>query len=295
MQVQVRIRKNFKTLIPDKWGGAIWALMFVASLVRNVVSVIDLFTGLSGAAEITIAVIEAVLGYGVLPAVVCYLFSLILVTMSARRGCVFCRRNDFVYICMLFTSAAYFVMGIIECFCFLDAAVLPYTTMLLNMTVLTGTYCAMYFVVFRRMMDPKQQYVNFSAWASVYLFLQGLMTAFSAVSYIILFYDSSVSEMVMDILETYYGAPVTIDEGWAIASIIALCLLAAWVIAAIAVSAVLGKKAKNYVPPAPERSPFDQGGGNGGNDGGSPFEEFGGAPDGQVADKDDKVFEEFDL
>ena len=269
--------------------------MFVASLVRNVVSVIDLFTGLSGAAEITIAVIEAVLGYGVLPAVVCYLFSLILVTMSARRGCVFCRRNDFVYICMLFTSAAYFVMGIIECFCFLDAAVLPYTTMLLNMTVLTGTYCAMYFVVFRRMMDPRQQYVNFSAWASVYLFLQGLMTAFSAVSYIILFYDSSVSEMVMDILETYYGAPVTIDEGWAIASIIALCLLAAWVIAAIAVSAVLGKKAKNYVPPAPERSPFDQGGGNGGNDGGSPFEEFGGAPDGQVSDKDDKVFEEFDL
>jgi hypothetical protein len=121
------------------------------------------------------------------------------------------------------------------------------------------------------------------------------MTAFSAVSYIILFYDSSVSEMVMDILETYYSAPVTIDEGWAIASIIALCLLAAWVIAAIAVSAVLGKKAKNYVPPAPESSPFDQGGGNGGNDGGSPFEEFGGAPDGQVSDKDDKVFEEFDL
>lgn len=295
MQVQVRIRKNFKTLIPDKWSGAIWALLFVASLVRNVVTIIDLFTGLSGAAEITMAVLEAVLGYGLLPTAVCYLFSLILVTMSARRGSVFCRRNDFVYICMLFTSAAYFVMGIIECFCFLDTAVLPYTSMLLNMTVLTGTYCAMYFVVFRRMMDPRRQYVNFSAWAFVYLFLQGLMTAFSAVSYIILFYDNSVSEMVMEILENYYGAPVTIDEGWAIASIIALCLLAAWIIAAVAVSLVLGKKAKDYVPPAPERSPFDQGGGKDGADGGSPFEEFGGGADGRVSDKDDKVFEEFDL
>lgn len=96
MQVQVRIRKNFKTLIPDKWGGAIWALMFVASLVRNVVSVIDLFTGLSGAAEITIAVIEAMLGYGVLPAVVCYLFSLILVR---------CRR----------AAAAFSAAGTISC------------------------------------------------------------------------------------------------------------------------------------------------------------------------------------
>lgn len=289
MQVQVRVRpKNFRPLIPDKWSGAIWALLFVASLVRNVVPLVDLFAEPMSAVEIAIAVLEGVLAYGVVPAVVCYVFSLILVTMSARRRSMFCRRNDFVYICMLFTSAAYFVMGIIECFCFLDAAVYPYTSMLLNMTVLTGAYCAMYFAVLNRMMDPRQRYVNFTAWASLYLGLQGIVTLFSSVSYIILFNDSYVNETVMEILQTYYGMSVTIDSGYATASIIAICLLAAWVIAAIVVSCLLKKKSKDYRPP--ESGPDSSDGGNGG----SPFEEFGGA---HVADapKDDKVFEEFDL
>ena len=38
MQVQVRVTpKKFKPIIPDKWGGAIWALLFVAAIVRNIV------------------------------------------------------------------------------------------------------------------------------------------------------------------------------------------------------------------------------------------------------------------
>lgn len=279
---------KFKTIIPDKWSWAIWALLFVASMVRNVVLVVDLFNGLSGVVEITVAVLEGLLAYGMLPTVVCYVFSLILVTMSLRRGCMFCRRNDFIYICMLFTSAAYFVMGIIECFCFLDAAVYPYTSMLLNMTVLTGAYCAMYFAVFNRMMNPRQRYVNFTAWSSLYLGLQGLLTLFSAVSYILLFYDSYVNEAVMEILETYYGMAVSIDEGYAIASIIAICLLAVWITAAVVVSCIMKKKSKEYRPPENDSNPFDN------NGGGSPFEEYSGQPGGGQP-KDDKVFEEFDL
>ena len=52
MQVQVRVTpKKFKPIIPDKWGGAIWALLFVAAIVRNIVSVIASFSGLESAAE----------------------------------------------------------------------------------------------------------------------------------------------------------------------------------------------------------------------------------------------------
>lgn len=305
MQVQVRL-KAFKPIIPDKWGGAIWALLFVASLIRNIVSVVASFSGLEGAAEITLSVIECAIYYGVLPLLVCYVFSLILFTMTARRRTVFCRRNDFVYICMLFTSAAYFVMGIIECFAFLDAAVLPYTSLLLNMTVLTGAYCAMFFAVLAPRMNPRQKYVNFTAWSSLYLGLQGLLTLFSSVSYIVLFYNESINDAVMEILEAYYGTTVTIDHGYAIAGIIALCLLAAWVVAATVVAALLSQKAKGYVPPAEEseafpfgapgaprqeseKSPFDELNDGGGNDGS-------GGVDGTVSGGGDgKVFDEFDL
>ena len=141
MQVQIKIDpKAVKPVIPDKWGPAIWLLLFVASMLRNVVSVASSFSEVTEPAEITYALIMSVLADGVIPMAVCYVFSLILFTMSVRRRAVFCRRNDFVYICMLFTSAAYFVMGIIECFAFLEKSILPYTTMLLNMTVMKVAY-----------------------------------------------------------------------------------------------------------------------------------------------------------
>ena len=122
MQVNVRV-KTFKPIIPDKWGGLIWAVMFVAGLIRNVVPLADSFAGLSGVTEIIVQVIYCLLEYGALPMVVCYVFSLVLFTMSARRRAVALRRNDFIYFCMLFTSGAYLLMGIIESFSFLDAGV----------------------------------------------------------------------------------------------------------------------------------------------------------------------------
>ena len=304
MQMQVR-PKVFKPIIPDKWGWAIWLLMFVASMLRNIVSFIWSFDGLTQPGEITYMVIEGVLIYGMLPTVICYVFSLVLFTMSVRRRAVFCRRNDFIYICMLFTAGAYVLMGVIECFAFLDVAVLPYTEMLLNMTVLTGAYCAMFFAVFAPKTDPRKKYVNFTSWASVYLGLQGLLVLVSSVSFIVLFYDDAVNDAVMELMEAYYGAAVTIDSGYATAGIIALCLLAAWVIAASVVAALLSRKAKGYVPPADdgpvftvrmqpekEQTPFEEL-----NDAPSPRgggSDDGGAPPSASSD-DDKVFDEFDL
>lgn len=298
MQVQIKIDpKAVKPVIPDKWGPAIWLLLFVASMLRNVVSVASSFSEATEPAEITYALIMSVLADGVIPIAVCYVFSLILFTMSVRRRAVFCRRNDFVYICMLFTSAAYFVMGIIECFAFLDESILPYTTMLLNMTVLTGAYCAMFFAVFAPKMDPRKKYLNFVAWASLYLGLQGLVTVFSSVSYIVIVYDDAVSEALTEILEAYYGLPLTLDDGYATASIIALAFFGGWVIAATVVAILLQKKAKEYVPPAPVFTPFTPPPAPS-----SPFEELNG--DDERRGDDDrrdggsgggKVFDEFDL
>ena len=298
MQVQIKIDpKAVKPVIPDKWGPAIWLLLFVASMLRNVVSVASSFSEATEPAEITYALIMSVLADGVIPMAVCYVFSLILFTMSVRRRAVFCRRNDFVYICMLFTSAAYFVMGIIECFFFLEESILPYTTMLLNMTVLTGAYCAMFFAVFAPKMDPRKKYLNFVAWASLYLGLQGLVTVFSSVSYIVIAYDDAVSEALTEILEAYYGLPLTLDDGYATASIIALAFFGGWVIAATVVAILLQKKAKDYVPPAPVFTPFTPHPAPS-----SPFEELNG--DDERRGDDDrrdggsgggKVFDEFDL
>lgn len=298
MQVQIKIDpKAVKPVIPDKWGPAIWLLLFVASMLRNVVSVASSFSEATEPAEITYALIMSVLADGVIPMAVCYVFSLILFTMSVRRRAVFCRRNDFVYICMLFTSAAYFVMGIIESFYFLDESILPYTTMLLNMTVLTGAYCAMFFAVFAPKMDPRKKYLNFVAWASLYLGLQGLVTVFSSVSYIVIAYDDAVSEALTEILEAYYGLPLTLDDGYATASIIALAFFGGWVIAATVVAILLQKKAKEYAPPAPVFTPFTPPPAPS-----SPFEELN-SDDERRGDDDrrdggsggGKVFDEFDL
>ena len=297
MQVQIKIDpKAVKPVIPDKWGPAIWLLLFVASMLRNVVSVANSFSDATEPAEITYALIMSVLADGVIPMAVCYVFSLILFTMSVRRRAVFCRRNDFVYICMLFTSAAYFVMGIIECFAFLEESILPYTTMLLNMTVLTGAYCAMFFAVFAPKMDPRKKYLNFVAWASLYLGLQGLVTVFSSVSYIVIVYDDAVSEALTEILEAYYGLPLTLDDGYATASIIALAFFGGWVIAATVVAILLQKKAKDYVPPAPVFTPFTPPPAPS-----SPFEELNNDERRGDDDRRDggsgggKVFDEFDL
>ena len=299
MQVNVKI-KSFKPIIPDKWGGLIWAVMFIAGLIRNVVSFAGSFAGLTEPAEITLQVIYCLLEYGALPMVVCYVFSLVLFTMSARRRAVALRRNDFIYFCMLFTSGAYLLMGIIESFTFLDAGVYAYTSQLLNMTVLTGAYCAMFFLVLAPKMDPRKKYYNFTSWASLYLGLQGLRTVVMSVMYIVLEYSADINAEFMEILESY-GLTTVFGQGYAIAGIIALCLLTAWCVAAGVVAFVLQKKAKNYVPPAPQASPFTPPP----QQPSSPFDEFNGGGSAGGADGtvgggagqsgDGKVFDEFDL
>lgn len=299
MQVNVKI-KSFKPIIPDKWGGLIWAVMFIAGLIRNVVSFAGSFAGLTEPAEITLQVIYCLLEYGALPMVVCYVFSLVLFTMSARRRAVALRRNDFIYFCMLFTSGAYLLMGIIESFTFLDAGVYAYTSQLLNMTVLTGAYCAMFFLVLAPKMDPRKKYYNFTSWASLYLGLQGLRTVVTSVMYIVLEYSADINAEFMEILESY-GLTTVFGQGYAIAGIIALCLLTAWCVAAGVVAFVLQKKAKNYVPPAPQASPFTPPP----QQPSSPFDEFNGGgsaggANGSVGggagqSGDGKVFDEFDL
>ena len=300
MQVNVKI-KSFKPIIPDKWGGLIWAVMFIAGLIRNVVSFAGSFAGLTEPAEITLQVIYCLLEYGALPMVVCYVFSLVLFTMSARRRAVALRRNDFIYFCMLFTSGAYLLMGIIESFTFLDPGVYAYTSQLLNMTVLTGAYCAMFFLVLAPKMDPRKKYYNFTSWASLYLGLQGLRTVVTSVMYIVLEYSADINAEFMEILESY-GLTTVFGQGYAIAGIIALCLLAAWCVAAGVVAFVLQQKAKNYVPPALQASPFTPPT----QQPSSPFDEFNGGgsaggADGTVgggagqSSGDGKVFDEFDL
>ena len=70
-----------------------------------------------------------------------------------------------------------------------------------------------------------------------------------------------------------------------IACIIALCLYFLWLVAAVTLSLIMRKKAKNFVPEQPQAqndgTPFD----------GSPFEETATKQEKPV----DKVFDEFDL
>lgn len=281
-------------LIPAKWYGAVWALLVVASLVRNIVNIVAAVREAvpDGAAAVTLNVVVQLLFGGIIPAALCFLCATVVFSMSARRGFLYCDRNDFVYLTMLFTAGARMLMGIIESGALVTPAMLDYTSVLLDVTVLSAALYAMYFAVLKpRFMDVRTSFEVFNIYSMIYLIFQGLHTVVPCTVYLMLAYGTRVGDTFLQALEAYTNTTVIVNDDLKYACIAALCVFAAWVVASIVISAVLMRRAKNapsVVPPS-ER-----------HDDGSPFDDFRGPDNGNDegnvdGKKDDKVFEEFDL
>lgn len=165
-----------RPLIPPKWYSAVWAVLIVCSLLRNIVSIVtnvQLVVN-DGAAQILLTLFVEVIFSGVLPAAICYFCALIFYYIVARRVRAFCRRDDFVYLVMAFTAAARVIMGIVESTALINSAVLSYTSLAFNSTVLTAAYFIMFFAVIKpRYLNDKTAYDSFNVFASVYFFSKG--------------------------------------------------------------------------------------------------------------------------
>lgn len=309
MQVVFDNRNRPVRTIPAKWHPLIWVMLVVISLFRNAVEVAADIAAAEGAAEIILSLLSAVVFSGGIPALLCYCCGLVLYTMSARRGYFFCHRDDFVYLVMLFTAGSRFVVGVINCFSFLEPAVGIYTSLAADVAVLPAAMFAMYFgVLAPRFMNPRTRADIFAMYGGMFFLLLGIFTVITCGSYLLVYGDSALSSQFEEILrELGYMLSEAEVTHIRVACILGLSLLAAWVIAYAAVLAVLRNNAKSYVPPAPPRpdggsrpydgDPFADAENGGGPENGSPDDGPGSSGGGSPSSSggDDKVFEEFDI
>lgn len=283
-----------KPVIDRKWYGLIWAVLVVASLLRHIVAIVGGIENVAagGAGQITLEILYALVFQGGIPALLCYFCAVIMVSMTWRRGIVYCQRNDFVYLAMIFTAAARCVMGIIDSLSFVAPVINTYTTFILDVTVHTAVMFALFFAVLKPkfLKDDRAAFQVFSQYSLIYMVFQGLNTIIPAAMFLMLGSGSQFSEELLEMLEQS-GYTFMLDENVRYACIAALVIYFAWVIVCAVVALVMQNRAKKYVPPA---APPSDDGGNDGENGGSPFEDMPSA--GNVGtDGNDKVFEEFDI
>lgn len=306
-------------MVPDKlnrkYFPLIWVALIVASFVRNIFPLYVNIAGLQGVTPrlIVVDVLLAVFEFGIVPTALCFVCALVVYSIGFRRYVRCISRNDFVYYTMLFTAAARFVMGIIECFAILDPQVYVVTSLLLDLIVLTAALAVMYFAVFvrRYKFNPVEQHNSFRMWSSIYIVGVGVLCALPSLGVLIL--SASLETLPPETLAEIYDAMANANAAYAYnfifsdiafaASFAAVIIYIAEIIAVVAVSATLRKRAVDFQDPDKRTQYNTERGDNTAyrmrDDVYStyrdehPFDEFGGA---QTQDKkDDNVFDEFDI
>lgn len=245
-----------KNKINGKWYSLIWVALILSSFMRRAYelyiaySTIDLITN-----TIIIDIVTDIIFSGLLPAVLCYLCASIMINFAYRRRNVFISRNDFIYIAMIFTAAARFIMGFIEIFAILEPAVYSYTSILLDVTVFTAAMFVMYFAVLvpTYKMNDRINYEVYIQFAVIYLVVQGLNTIIPALGIIMIYNGGTSVEQALAVFEDYYGYIMSmVDYNMFIAAIAAICIFGVWIIISLALSAVLHKKAAAFTKANPD-------------------------------------------
>lgn len=266
-----------KNRIDKKYAPIIWTCLIVASLFNALYSILAELSAYDNAKEILTYALIDILYEGFLPAVVCYCCASVVSSMAYRRGLREVPHSDFIYLTLIFTAAARLVMGFVKIFAVINPAVYVYANYICDVGILSTALYVMFLVcIYPKYLNPKSGKVYFGLWSTVYLICQGIHTLFPSIAAFVMKDDVAFAEK-LQALYADYGIDLNIEvtDDMIIASIIAICLFAALLIATAVISVVLNKKAKDYVPEIPEEdddNPFESG----------DFEE-------------EKVFEEFDI
>lgn len=267
-----------KSKIDRKYFPLIWTVLILSSLFNALYVLIAELGDCVGVKEITVNVLVNILYEGVLPAFLCYCSASIFSSMAIRRGMRDITHSDFIYLTMIFTAAARFVMGIVKVCALANYAVYVYASYICDVTVLSASLYAMFFAVLDRKfyVNPFSSRNSFRLWSSVYLVCQGVHTLVPSISNFIMRKNPMLAEKITTVYESY-GVQIdtTVTEDMIIASIVAISVFVLLVAVTVALYFWLDYKAKNFVP----ADVF------GDDDDDNPFEDEGG----------DKVFEEFDI
>ncbi len=266
-----------KNKIDRKYFPLIWTVLILSSLFNALYVLIVELGECVGVKEITVNVLVNILYEGVLPSFLCYCSASIFSSMAIRRGMRDVTHSDFIYLTMIFTAAARFVMGIVKVCALANSAVYVYASYICDVTVLSASLYAMFFAVLDRKfyVNPFASRNAFRLWSSAYLVCQGIHTLVPSVLNFVIRKNPMFAETMATVYESY-GVQVdtAVTEEMIIASIVAISVFALLVAVTVALYFWLDYKAKNFVP----ADVF-------GEDDDNPFEDEG----------NDKVFEEFDI
>lgn len=269
-----------------KWYSLIWAAIILASLLRGAYQTVGVIQSLAGdtLGNYLINIFLRILTDGLLPAWLCYACASIIFSMSWKRRIVYCHRNDFIYLTMIFTAGARALMGAIDLFAFMEPAIIDYTSMFLNAAVLSAALFIMYFAVLvPKYMNTEQAYRVFSLYSMPYVMIQSVYTAAPCLMVFIVGSDATLAARLNEMMQQFYGYDLTFNASMEIGAIIGMSVVAALILVTFLANWILQRRFKAN-PPAPEPEPED----NGASGGYSPFEEY-------KPPKEEKVFEEFDM
>lgn len=273
-----------KPIIDKKYYAWIWVGLLIASVVRSsyllyadIVSIMN-DPEQANAISIIVNVIVYSLAYAIVPAVLCYFCASIVYGFGARRRFVSIHRNDFIYLTMLYTAGARLLMGVIEAFAILDATVFDYTSVLLDVTVLSAAVYIMFFRYVAPALKPQDRRNIFGVYSMTYLICQAVHTGIPCLAY---FIGAAISKSNVD-LSTFEGyvdvqALYEFNVHAVIASVLAIVILIGFVVFSVVKSRQFEKEAKDYHDDDNGGNPFIFN---------EPFEEI---------KEDEKVFEEFDI
>lgn len=294
-------------MIPNKLNPKyylpIWLGLFFATLICNFYDFYSVCAGLAAVGselsrlEVTIYVVEMLFGDIIVPALLCVLFAFIVYQIGFSRYVRCISRKDFIYFVMLFISASRLLMGFVSVFGLLDENVYYCTTGFLSTLFNAAAMLVMFFVVFRRKyhFNPAEESNAFRVWATVFM-IGGGIEALIGNGAVLILMDSP--EFFAELYELF-GIDLAFADSTALMAgcITGMAVYVAYLVAFIVIGELLKKKARLFTDPETRGEYYD-------THSTAPYTVRADAQDvfgedssaGTVGDdKDDKVFEEFDI
>lgn len=238
--------------IDRKYYVWIWLGFIFAAFVRNIYPIYSDIIAMGQETSRLDAIrgtLSIVFTYGLIPAVVTFVLSLILYYICARRHANYITRNDFCYWVMIFTTAEKLLAGIIESFAILDGNVYVFTSTVLDALLLPAAYLTMYLWIFAKKykFNPVERRNSFSVLSTVYMIVYGIDVLVTNLAIVAIGTDKELASEIAEILKNagYLIGEVT-SELQTISSAIAICVFFAYLVAVIVLSIVFRKKADEF-------------------------------------------------
>ncbi len=229
----------------------IWLGLIFATYVRNVYSIYSDISALAATAtrlEVVTNIFVMIFSYGPIPAAITFLFTLILYYILIRRHSAYLTRNDFCYIIMAAVAAERIVAGIIDGFSILSFPMHVVTSTVLDVLLLPGVMLGTFFFMSKIYKFNVVEKSNcFTVLSVAFMLVLGLSVFSNNFIIVALGANSEVSNGLVEYLRQMgYEASSLTSAVQVYASMSAIVIYIAYLIADITLASIMKKNAREY-------------------------------------------------